>query len=836
LPVYDTLIIDTICFGDTYTNPTYAFLDTMPTAPGLIAWDTTLYTIIGGCDSIVRLELTVLPVYNTLITDTICFGDTYINQVYAFLDTTPTAPGLIAWDTTLYTVIGNCDSTVRLELTVLPVYDTLITDTICFGDTYTNPTYAFLDTTPTAPGLIAWDTTLYTVIGSCDSTVRLELTVLPVYDTLVTDTICLGDTYINPTYAFLDTTPTTPGLIAWDTTLYTVIGNCDSTVRLELTVLPVYDTLITDTICFGDTYTNPTYAFLDTTPTAPGLIAWDTTLYMVIGNCDSTVRLELTVLHVYDTLITDTICFGDTYINTNYAFLDTTPTMPGLIAWDTTLYTIIGGCDSIVRLELTVLPVYNTLVTDTICFGDTYINPVYAFLDTTPTATGLIALDTTLYTIIGGCDSTVRLELTVLPVYDTLVIDTICFGDTYINPAYAFLDTTPTMPGLIAWDTTLYTIIGGCDSTVRLELTVLPVYDTLVIDTICFGDAYINPVYAFLDTTPTAPGLIAWDTTLYTIIGGCDSTVRLELTVLPVYDRTVTASICLGDTYKDDDFDLTPAAPGLVKDSTELVTVIGGCDSIIRLELTVLATYDTLITDTICLGKPYDKYGFNEEPVQVGLMQYSKNLTGTNGCDSMVNLNLMVNPTYDIIINASVCEGDSYDANGFNISVSQPGFYTYTHSLKTTDCDCDSIVTLQLAVNPVYDEYVFARIYEDEFYRVGNYQYNTPGLHVSNLKTEEGCDSIVTLNLDVIYYPFITAFSPFNKDGINDYFMSGFRVQIFNRYGTPVYETRTQEEQDMGWDGKNSRGQNVEPGLYFYILYNSSGKPRLKSSVEVLKR
>jgi gliding motility-associated-like protein len=104
------------------------------------------------------------------------------------------------------------------------------------------------------------------------------------------------------------------------------------------------------------------------------------------------------------------------------------------------------------------------------------------------------------------------------------------------------------------------------------------------------------------------------------------------------------------------------------------------------------------------------------------------------------------------------------------------------------------------------------------------------------LKTEEGCDSIVTLNLDVIYYPFITAFSPFNKDGVNDYFMPGFKVQIFNRYGALIYETRTQEEQDTGWDGRNSKKQNVEPGLYFYILYNSGGKPRLKSSVEVLKR
>ncbi|MDR1199241.1 MAG: gliding motility-associated C-terminal domain-containing protein [Prevotellaceae bacterium] len=517
------------------------------------------------------------------------------------------------------------------------------------------------------------------------------------------------------------TTSLSPGVHTVELVVLGLNGNIGTASSTFTISAPEINT-ITDMICLGAEEYHK-YGF-DETFQQTGMI-YDTLYLKNQYDCDSIVRLELTVLPVYDTLIIDTICLGDTYTNPTYAFLDTTPTVPGLIAVDTTLYTIIGGCDSIVRLELTVLPVYDTLIIDTICFGDTYTNTTYAFLDTTPTATGLISVDTTLHTIIGGCDSTVRLNLTVLPVYDTLVTDTICFGDTYINPVYAFLDTTPTAPGLIAWDTTLYTIIGGCDSIVRLELTVLPVYDTLIIDTICLGDTYTNSTYAFLDTTPTAPGLIAWDTTLYTVIGGCDSTV---------------------------------------------------------------------------------------------------------------SLNLIVNPSYDIIINASVCEDDSYNANGFNISVAQPGFYTYTHSLKTTDCDCDSIVTLQLAVNPVYDEYIFAQIYEDEFYRVGNYQYNTPGLHVSNLKTEEGCDSIVTLNLDVIYYPFITAFSPFNKDGINDYFMPGFRVQVFNRYGTPVYETRTQEEQDKGWDGRSSNGQNVEPGLYFYILYNSSGKPRLKSSLEILKR
>jgi hypothetical protein len=563
---------------------------------------------------------------------------------------------------------------------------------------------------------------------------------------------------------------------------------------LELTVLPSYDTTIFDTICLGYPYTNTTYPFLNTDPTAPGLLSVDTTLQTLPTgsySCDSIVRLELTVLPSYDITIFDTICFGIPYENTTYLFLDTTPTAPGLLTIDTTLQTLPTGsysCDSIVRLELMVLPSYDTTIFDTICLGDPYTNMTYTFLNTTPTAPGLLSVDTTLQTKMVGsnfCDSIVRLELTVLPSYDITIFDTICFGEPYENETYLFLDTTPTAPGLLSVDTTLQTLPTGsysCDSIVRLRLTVLPSYDITIFDTICLGDPYENSTYTFLNTTPTVPGLLSIDTTLQTLPTG---------------------------TYS--------------------------CDSIVKLRLMVLLPYDTLITDVICFGDSYTKHGFNIHETQLGLNRYSQNLKRENGCDSIIILHLTVNPTYDIIINASICVGDNYNANGFDISVSEPGFYIYPRNLKTIN-GCDSIVTLQLTVNPVYYEYISGRIYEDEFYKIGSYQYNTPGLHVSNLQTVNGCDSIITLNLDVIYYPAETAFSPFNKDGINDYFMPGFKVQIFNRYGALVYETRTPEEQALGWDGRNSKGKNVEPGIYFYILYNSSNKPRLKSSVEVLKR
>jgi len=65
-----------------------------------------------GCDSIITLYLTINPVYNTPVNDTICFGGTYI-----FLEQEYTQSGSHSFP--LKSIYG-CDSTVTLNLRVLP--------------------------------------------------------------------------------------------------------------------------------------------------------------------------------------------------------------------------------------------------------------------------------------------------------------------------------------------------------------------------------------------------------------------------------------------------------------------------------------------------------------------------------------------------------------------------------------------------------------------------------------------------------------------------------------------------------------------------------------------
>ena len=71
-----------------------------------------------------------------------------------------------------------------------------------------------------------------------------------------------------------------------------------------------------------------------------------------------------------------------------------------------------------------------------------------------------------------------------------------------------------------------------------------------------------------------------------------------------------------------------------------------------------------------------------------------------------------------------------------------------------------------------------------------------------------------------------TAFTP-NGDTVNDVFLYGYKIQIFNRLGVLIFSG------DNGWDGKH-KGRLVQPCVYFYISTSPLGLVQ-KGTVEVIK-
>ena len=112
------------------------------------------------------------------------------------------------------------------------------------------------------------------------------------------------------------------------------------------------------------------------------------------------------------------------------------------------------------------------------------------------------------------------------------------------------------------------------------------------------------------------------------------------------------------------------------------------------LNLTVLDSDTTNLDEVVCFGGSYT----------VGSSVYATTgvhvttLTGSLGCDSVVILNLTVLPQATSVVNDTICSSSAGVTIGTQ-TYSLAGTYTVT-LLGASAAGCDSIVTLNLSVNP----------------------------------------------------------------------------------------------------------------------------------------
>ena len=665
-PTYNDTVRAAVCQGESYTL--YGFNET--TAGTYTHAGTSRY----GCDSLFTLVLNVNPVYDTTISAEIIEDNDYV-----FNGRRLTEQG-VYYDT-LQTVNG-CDSTFILNLVVHQHVRTEFNAEICAKERYTEHGFN-ADSTGT------YYQRLQTIHGA-DSIVVLNLVVHPKYDDTVRAAICQGESYT--LYGFNETTAGT--YTHTDTSRY----GCDSLFTLVLNVNPVYDTTISAEIIEDNDY-----VFNGRRLTEQG-VYYDT--LQTVNGCDSTFILNLVVHQHVRTEFNAEICAKERY--TEHGFnADSTGT------YYQRLQTI-HGADSIVVLNLVVHPKYDDTVRAAICQGESYT--LYGFNETT--AGTYTHTDTSRY----GCDSLFTLVLTVNPVYDTTITAEICDGSRYNG--YGFEESSAG----------LYTHSGqsihGCDSLFRLNLIVNPVYDTLIVDSICIGATYDRNGFNEQTTGVYTQYLYSEH--------GCDSIVRLNLKVISFLD-TIYADICEGQVY--DLYGFNESRTGVYVDSLQSVW---GCDSVVVLNLTVHENYSDTIYAETCDNIPYTLHGFNADSSGV----YVRNLQSVYGCDSVVTLILTVWPTYTIPLNKEICEGETYIDHGFWLTY--PG--TFIISSHTSCHGCDSLFVLNLAVNPTYDELMVANICQGDTFRLQGYDNLVAwesGRYRDVIESSSGCDSAKTVILTV---------------------------------------------------------------------------------------
>ena len=155
---------------------------------------------------------------------------------------------------------------------------------------------------------------------------------------------------------------------------------------------------------------------------------------------------------------------------------------------------------------------------------------------------------------------------------------------------------------------------------------------------------------------------------------------------------------------------------------------------------TLTSTTDITICDTEL------PYTWNGLTFTTAGSQTSSLVSPLSGCDSLATLNLTVGPTLTSNTDITICENElPYTWNGLTFSSSGTQSTNLSSSLG-----CDSIVTLNLNVNGIDTNTVNLSLCENELpYTWNGLTFSSSGTQSTSLSSSLGCDSIVTLNLSV---------------------------------------------------------------------------------------
>jgi len=233
-----------------------------------------------------------------------------------------------------------------------------------------------------------------------------------------------------------------------------------------------------------------------------------------------------------------------------------------------------------------------------------------------------------------------------------------------------------------------------------------------------------------------------------------------------------------------------------------------GCDSIAELELVVEDPMVTRLEQRICKSElPFTWY--NQQINGKGT--YNHKLITTAGCDSIVYLTVDVPEIISNVIKDTICVGESCEFAGKNFY--NPGSYT---EIMKNEFGCDSIVTLHLTVETGKTIYRKLQLYTGESIDINGEKQTTAGTYAEKQKAGAKCADETITELTFIDVP--NAFTP-NGDDKNEIFMAGHRVKIYNRNGILIHEGNN------GWDGKY-KGNLVSKDTYYYVLFNED--PEIK--------
>jgi gliding motility-associated-like protein len=574
----------------------------------------------------------------------------------------------------------------------------------------------------------------------------------------------------------------------------TDIYGCDSTNSYYIsqpadTLIATYS--MTPVICYGES--NGALNITTTGGTAPYSYAWTNSSYQLSTSTEDLINFPS---NTYNVVITDNhnCQFFDTY------FISEPPLLSGSATW----VDILCKFDATGSIDLTLNGGVQPYIYQ-------WTNSTGTVVGTTEDLTNLIAgtYDLLVYDD-NLCEFTT--SVTLIEPDDTLgysfmSFPVVCYGEsngsielaitggtTSYDVMWSNASTSQNITGLTAgWYEFLITDNHGCQETDSVEVTQpeLLLANEVVTDVTCYG--FSNGVIDISPSGGTAPYNYTWFNSDYTL-----SVQDQDLIDFPadVYQLELRDSLgCLTEIFVE----LPEPDPIVITAETIDVTCAGGSDGSIDV--------------TVTGGNPAYTYNWSngattEDLMNVPIDTYTLVVTDTKNClDSITVTIIEPEPiTIEFQVTEVTC-ADQYDGTAIAIPSGGTGAFTFEWSTGSTSDFVDSLLG-------------------------GTYSVTVMDF-VGCVMTDS---TFVTTNPQACIQP-PNAFTP-NDDNYNDtwflkniYLYSDLDIQIFNRWGTIVYD---QNNSYNPWNGIY-HGQPLPAETYYYIInLNNSTEPQ-KGTVTIVR-
>ncbi len=547
-------------------------------------------------------------------------------------------------------------------------------------------------TTTVAAGTVSNTYTVTGTLNGCSSTASYTIVVNPNPTVTITtnpsnSTVCLGDTAVlyasgGEDYEWRQGNGTTAISTADSlvvapqaNTTYRVIATntwgCTNSATKSVTVRPLPEFSISgaDYACVGDSVqlsvlpNNSSFSYSWNTGESVRVIwvlptenaDYEATVTNNYG-CTSTAAKHVDLISPDTTRYAAEICWNSLYQDTNFNIVDILE--PGEYTYART-YSNVVSCDSVVILQLTVLPKPYVTEYDTACGSYQWRGHAY-------TQSG-VYLDS--LTDVNGCLQVDTLHLTINQAVSVEEYLTICDSEL----PYSYRDTvfglgTPHLSTSI-----LYRITPeGCDSIINLHLTIN--YPSPASMTAQSCDAYF-----WNGTTYTATGVYTFT---HPDANGCTQVDTLHLTITPPVHLAETSTAC--ESYEWHGNSYSQSGIYLYSQVDD-----NGCTQVDTLHLTITPPMHRAETSTAC--ESYEWHGNSYS--QSGIYLYSQ--VDDNGCTQVDTLHLTVYNAVPNVERVIVCE--PYTWHGSTHSVTGTHLYDY---IDQHGCPCVDTLYLTVTSEP----------------------------------------------------------------------------------------------------------------------------------------